>query len=371
MNTNEFLGKLKKDEINEDLIEKIKRDAYPLVMWGMGDVGSAVLEYLKINNISVSAIWVDEQYLNKNLSTTQGYQIDTLEQLCKEYKEFSVILGHSHYELGQDLCKKYSFIKNVYYVSSVHYAQYNLVNFADIECEKDRFINLCNNLEDNKSVLNLIAYLNTKMTGNVEHIFDVYESEMSFFDNDVFKVSEDEVFLDVGAYDGDTIRAFLDKTNGLYKKIIAIEPDTNSYIRLSEFVAKNRMKNVLLSKMGLWNSRVDLEFETGNEQLSGLVSENDSYDSAHKIIIYAERADRIFDEPISFIKINYFSGVKEAIEGCEEIIKINHPKMAIDVGFNIYNILLLFEYIESLKLDYKFYLRFNRAMSSTFTLYVV
>ena len=45
--------------------------------------------------------------------------------------------------------------------------------------------------------------------------------------------------------------------------------------------------------------------------------------------------------------------------------------MAIDVGFDVYNVILFFEYVNSMNLNYKIYLRFNRAMSSTFTLYMV
>ena len=59
------------------------------------------------------------------------------------------------------------------------------------------------------------------------------------------------------------------------------------------------------------------------------------------------------------------------MEGCEGILRGNHPKLAIDVGFDIYNVLKLTEYLASLEEGYKFYLRFNRAMSSTFTLYAV
>jgi len=369
MNKCEFLECLNtNDDVNVDVIQQLKNEKLPLVMWGIGDVGVAVFEYLNSKGIGIDSIWVDDVQKQKYY---QDIAILSLLDITNKYENFNVVLGHSHYELGKELCIKYPQIRNVYYMFSIHYGQYELVNYKDIECIADRYVTLANKLEDTKSVNNLLAYLNTKMTGNNKYIFDVYESEMSFFKNDIYEVTDSEYLLDIGAYDGDTIREFLSKTPGKgYKKIIALEPDDDSFLKLNKYVAQNRMPNVVTSMLGAWNERRDLEFDTGNEQLSSVVDSVEN-NAQNIMTIYADRIDNLFFEPISLIKINYFKGVLEAIQGCEQIIRNYHPKMAIDVGFDIYNVLLLFEYISSLNLGYKFYLRFNRAMSSTFTLYMV
>lgn len=261
-------------------------------------------------------------------------------------------------------------VNKVFYAFSVSYKQYDKVPYEEIEQNADRYVRLCNELADEQSVKNLLAYLNTKMTGDVKYIFDVYEKKMNFYNNDIFRVTQDEVLVDIGAYDGDTIKLFLSETDGKYKKIIALEPDDKSFLELNDYIAKNRMRNCLTSKMGAWNCTADLKFESGNEQLSS-VAVGDSKPEAHFITIYADRIDKIFDEPVTCIKINYLDGVLEAIEGCEDLIKKYLPKLVIDVGFEIYNVLKLYEYISSLNLNYKFYLRFNRAMTSPFTLYAV
>ena len=370
MNKQEFLKRLNtNDDAKMDVIKELKGEKLPLVMWGIGDVGAAVFEYLTSQGISIDSIWVDN--IQNEQNNYNNVEISSLSDITKKYEGFNVVLGHSHYELGKELCTKYPQIKNVYYVFSIHYEQYAPVKYEDIECEADRFVNLIDKLEDNKSVDHLLAYLNTKMTGNSEFIFDVYETEMSFFKNDFYEVTDNEILLDIGAYDGDTIREFLSKTKeGKYSKIIALEPDDESFVRLNKYVAQNRMKNVVTSMLGAWNECTDLKFDTGNEQLSSVVSSSDNA-GQNSMTIYADRLDNLFFEPVTLIKINYFMGVLEAVQGCEEILKNYHPKMAIDVGFDIYNVLLLFEYVNSLNLNYKFYLRFNRAMSSTFTLYMV
>ncbi|MDD6798641.1 MAG: hypothetical protein PUE71_10180 [Clostridia bacterium] len=349
------------------MVTLLKKETLPLVMWGCGDVADAVFEYLNNNGVAVSGVWVDGDAGRKNYN---GIEIDDRKAILEKFEKFNVILGHSHYDKGELVKNEISRINKVFYAFSIHYGQYDKVPYADIEAQADRFVNLCNDAADEQSVKNLLAYLNTKMTGDVRYIFDVYKKKMSFYSNDVFRVTGSEVFVDIGAYNGDTIRQFLEETGGKYKKIIALEPDNKSFLELNDYVAGNRMTNVITSKMGAWNTTTDLKFKTGNEQISSVCIDGNESDE-NVITIYADRIDRIFDEPVSYIKINYYEGVLEAIEGCENIIRKYQPKLGIDVGFDIYNVLKLYEYIKSLDIGYKFYLRFNRAMSSTFTLYAV
>lgn len=367
MNKAQFLEALFKDNIVEDMIMLLKKETLPLVIWGCGDVADAVFEYLKNNGVNVSGVWVDGDVGWKEYN---GIAIDNRKTILEKFDRFNVILGHSQYDKGERLKDETAQINKVFYAFSIHYGQYEKVPYAEIEAQADRFVNLCNDAADEQSVKNLLAYLNTKMTGDVKYIFDVYEKKMSFYNNDVFRVTDNEVFLDIGAYNGDTIKQFLEETHGKYNKIIALEPDDKSFLELNYYVARSRMTNVITSKMGAWNKTTDLKFKTGDEQISSVYMDDREADE-NVITIYADRIDRIFDEPVSYIKINYYKGVLEAIEGCENIIIKNKPKLAIDVGFDIYNVLKLYEYIKSLDMEYKFYLRFNRAMSSTFTLYAV
>lgn len=300
-----------------------------------------------------------------------GLPIYDRKSVTEKFDSFNVILGHSRYELGEHIKEQIPNINKVFYAFSVSYKQYDKVPYSEIEQNADRFVKLCNDVADEQFVKNLLAYLNTKMTGDVSYIFDVYEKQMNFYNNDVFKVTQEEVLYDIGAYDGDTIRLFLEETDGKYKKIIALEPDDKSFLELNDYVAKNRMPDVITSKMGAWNCTADLKFESGNEQLSSVSVDGESSKPENFITIYAERIDKIFDEPATCIKINYLDGVFEAIEGCEGIIRKYLPKLVMDVGFEIYNVLKLYEYIKGLDLGYKFYLRFNRAMTSPFTLYAV
>ncbi len=372
MDKETFLRKLETNNIKKDIIILLRNASLPLVMWGCGQVAEDVSIYLSSNGIKIDAVLLDEKYFSAQTpSEFRGIPIMNRRQIANKYDNFNLIIGHEHYESGNDIKKQMQQINEVFYIPSLNYGQYKNVSAKCVIDEADRYVNLCNNLKDQLSVSNLSAYLNTKITGDVNYIIDAFKEPMTFFDNDVFKVSDEEVYMDIGAYDGDTIKLFLATSQNKYKKIIAIEPDEANYNNLEKFIKENSYKNVELSKIGAWNKKEDLKFYTGSGQISSVsIDKINHTDSDDKVIIHADCMDNIFgQEKVSIIKINYFDGVLEALQGCRQIIVNNHPKLVVTVGFDIYNILKVSEYIMGLNQNYNMFLRFNSAMTSRFVLY--
>ena len=57
-----------------------------------------------------------------------------------------------------------------------------------------------------------------------------------YFPPDLFKLNEREVFVDCGAFNGDTVQSFIQQSKGKFKKLLAFEPDLVNYKRLNELV---------------------------------------------------------------------------------------------------------------------------------------
>lgn len=53
-----------------------------------------------------------------------------------------------------------------------------------------------------------------------------------YFPPDIFLLREDEYFIDCGAFDGDTVRSFLEQTRGRFNRIVAFEPDPSNFSEL-------------------------------------------------------------------------------------------------------------------------------------------
>jgi FkbM family methyltransferase len=57
-----------------------------------------------------------------------------------------------------------------------------------------------------------------------------------YFPDDLFDLSSNEFFLDCGAFDGDTIREFLQHQGSSFNKIVAFEPDPQNFEKLQRYI---------------------------------------------------------------------------------------------------------------------------------------
>lgn len=363
----DLLKKLESLEVKEELAEQLKYEELPLVMWGSGQVAVEVNNYLKMNDISLADVFVDDEYYSADMML-EGKHVLTYSELTKKYAKVNVILGSSNYEKIAMLEKR-DIVNKVFYLFSVTYGIYDKTPLSLIHDNIDEFELVYQMLEDEISRGNYMAFLKTRLSGNNKYILDVYENECTFFHNDIFCIGEEEVFLDVGAYDGDTIRLFLKENNGKYKHIYALEPDDINRNKLEEYVESMRLQDVIITEKGAWNETKTLCFSSNEAQLSCVSLDEDSLSSSPSIMV--EPLDTLFEysDKITMLKINYLEGVEEALLGAEHILRVHEPKIAITVGFDCRNIRSIPILIKKINPNYKLYLRYNRAMVSALTLY--
>lgn len=359
-------------DLQEDnVIEKLQKETLPLVMWGAGSSAPEVSYYLKSKGILISDVFVDDEYYKEG-TLFEGVPVLSYTMLKEKYKRVNVIFGNSNYE-KKELLKKKECIHHVYCLFSTSYNVFEKTPLSEIEQNIDEFQMVYDILEDDKSRMNLLAFLKTRISGNNQYIIDVFDQEMTFFRNDIFVIDADEVFLDVGAFDGDTIRLFLKENKGRYKKIYAVEPDYDNSKRLKQYIENSKIKEIEISSKGAWNSRGIQYFKSSQEQVSSMVIDRKKENEAGVSGIEVVPLDEMFhySEAVTLLKINYFEGVKEAVEGAKKILQKQEPKLAITVGFDCRNIRYIPTLVRAINPKYKLYLRYNRGMVSGLTLYGV
>lgn len=59
----------------------------------------------------------------------------------------------------------------------------------------------------------------------------------------LLSLGENETYVDLGAYNGDTVDEFLHYTNGKYKFITALEPNAKNYSKLQEHCSEMKILN--------------------------------------------------------------------------------------------------------------------------------
>jgi FkbM family methyltransferase len=171
-----------------------------------------------------------------------------------------------------------------------------------------------------------------------------------YFDPAVVELAEDECYVDIGAYDGDTIRHFMKITNNRFERIDAFELDHFNYRKLVESVKASGHENFIRAfNLGVWDHECDLNFSTGKSQ--SRVGTGDQ-------VAHAVALDRILsDQRITFIKMDIEGAEPNALKGAERVIRANQPKLAICVYHHISHLWEIPLYIHGLLPDHRLYLR--------------
>ena len=218
--------------------------------------------------------------------------------------------------------------------------------FRDNQQRIDR---ICDWLSDEESKHTFVKAIRFRCSLRKRDLPKYYREDKQYFDR-VVTLSEQEVFVDCGAYIGDTADRFLAQTNRKYKRIVCFEPDAQNYRILKQ---KNVPRLVAILS-GVWNADTELCFESDNATASK-ISESEA-SSAKKVRV--SRIDSIPEcKDATFIKMDIEGAELFALEGARETVLRNRPKLAICIYHSDEDMLRIAEYIHSLNPDYKLYVR--------------
>lgn len=207
--------------------------------------------------------------------------------------------------------------------------------------------------EDEESRATYISQLKWRMLENFDKL-PARNSEKQYFPNFI-KLTNNEVFVDCGAYNGDTIKDILTATKANFRFIHSFEPDPLNFNKLSEFVDSLSFKDRIV----LYPKAVGARFETLNFSAEGTASS--ILDKKGTIKVESVPLDEILDNCIpTFIKMDIEGAEIDALKGSKRIIQKTSPVLAICVYHrqnHLWRIPLL---ISSLSKKYHFFLRAHK-----------
>ncbi|MBF0440429.1 MAG: FkbM family methyltransferase [Oligoflexales bacterium] len=215
---------------------------------------------------------------------------------------------------------------------------------------KTRISELLEILEDESSKITLREYLKDIFSLSFSR-FSSLNTKEQYFPDDLIHLREKEVFVDVGAYDGDTIHQFLKKENGgKYAEIHAFEVDPDNFLRLKKNT--RGLARLYLHNVGLFDRHT---ISSINKNNSG--SEIVEGAKCGESIELVRMDDILPDTKATFIKMDIEGAEKEALAGAETLIKKHAPTLAICVYHKAEDIWEIPLYLKRLVPEYRIYLR--------------
>lgn len=216
----------------------------------------------------------------------------------------------------------------------------------EFDLNKDKFQKVYTLLNDQLSKKHFLNLMNFRYSYNIKYLEDFSNLEDKQYFEDFLPHDKNEVFLDIGGYDGFTSEEFIKKFP-FYESIHIFEPELKNLD-----LAKKRLSNynnINFHNFGLSNKKATLQFNTSGS--ASKISEDGD------IVIEVDRLDDIINEKVTFIKMDIEGAELDAIDGALETIKNYHPKMAISVYHRPSDFWKILEKIFSIRNDYEVYLR--------------
>lgn len=208
-------------------------------------------------------------------------------------------------------------------------------------------------LEDYRSKYVFLTVLNYWLTFSNEMIFKVKERcYKSYFDMDLISCDEQEVMVDMGAFQGDTIEEYME-TYGeeCFSKIYAYEIVEENVKVLEEKFEEN--EKIIIRPVGV--SKENGSMYLNNNGAIDAQSLAESGDKKVEIVTL----DSDITEKITLLKADIEGAEKDAIIGAQNHIRNDRPKLALSIYHSNADLIDIFELIEEIQPGYHFYLRYN------------
>lgn len=235
------------------------------------------------------------------------------------------------------------------------------IDYSFIEENEDKLEEIYSSLSDDKSRLSLLAFINQKISKDNKYLKYVYENNQ-YFSEDIIELGNNEVFVDCGAYQGDTAREFIRQTennNVSYKKIISFEPDPYNY-------------RILKGKG--FNNHECINLGTSDHEDIIRFTENGScscFDPNGDIKVGINKIDNVIEEDVTFIKMDVEGMELASLKGAEQTIKRCKPKLAICIYHKSEDLWEIHNYLKSIVPEYRFYIRAHEPFSLELVLYAI
>ena len=333
--------------MESDLWEYLKSTDKPIVFYGMGNGADKIYNVLKSLGKEPSAVFATDGFVRKK--QVYGLTLSSLSEVENKFDDMIVLLcfGSSREEV----------IENVKRISSRHelYAP-DVPVYGDTLFTKDfylknksRFDFVYERLEDGVSKKTFCDIINAKISGKTEYLFDC-ETDKDEPYRTFLKLNDSEIFVDLGAYRGDTVSEFLSRVSD-YKAIYAAEPDTKTFLKLEN--ALKGLKNVNLINACISD-------KCGKEPFCMNASRGSS-NKENATLCDSVTLDSITDRA-TFIKMDVEGAEAKAISGAKNLIYNCKPKMLISCYHKSEDLFLLPEKVLSIRNDYKIYMRHQRSL---------
>lgn len=265
-----------KEEKYIDLVKEKLSKFENICIFPMGIAGIGIYDKLKHWGINAN-IFCDNN-IEKIGQQYKGIPCISLDQLIKMKDNTIIIIETIYYKEIYNQLLNLGFINLERLLPSIFDIE-NYLERNDLNEIGNKVLELMDILEDEESKKVVCKIMESWFLNEYEYgFFDDIYLKNQYFIKEIIKLSEEEIFVDVGAFTGDTIETFIKNANYKFNKIIAFELNKNVYIELEKNIAKYEKEirdKIVAYELGLSDEEKDVFYYDGDSGSS--ISDNGDF----------------------------------------------------------------------------------------------
>ena len=323
----------------------LKKTKLPIFIYGMGDGALKILSIFNQYKIPYSGFFASDEFVRGHCF--EGHKVHKLSEIESEVDEFVIVLA---FACGYDslIQKIKELSKNhILIAPDVPVIGNGLFTKEFLSDNFDKIEKVYNMLADEKSKEVFTQTIAYKITGRIDYLTSISTPPSEAYEH-IIKPGNDEIFVDVGAYNGDTVAEFITNVSNKYNKIYAIEPDARNFKKLIK--STEGIDNIEIYNCAGWSEDTSLIFSKNSGRQSMIAKQG--------VEIQARSVDSILcSSKATFIKYDVEGAEREALSGTDVTIKKYKPKLKIALyhrNEDIFEIPLL---IKEMNSEYKLFIR--------------
>lgn len=333
----------------------------PVVLFGAGGGCAPAIQMFRARGIKILAI--ADNNSSRWGERVEGVEIASLGEILRRYENFRIFVSapNNAHEIipelrERDTGKEIIFFDSPDRLNREEYKSYLRDNASSLE-------ELYEGLGDEFSKETMVGVLKGWVSGDFRFFEKVHVDDQYFVD-DIIQFGAEEVFLDIGAFDGDTVAGFRHTVGDVFRGIIAIEPNPDCFEALSS-LSRSDDRISFIGK-GIYSRAGRFSFSSNGvgktSQFSLIPSDSG---------VEVDTVDSLVEGPITFLKMDIEGLELDALRGARRTIERFRPKLAICVYHKHDDLLKISRFIQALGLGYRFYLRHHTFYCGETVLYAV
>lgn len=328
--------------------ERLKAEKRPIFIYGMGDGAMKIMTVFRQYGIAVAGIFASDEFVRGH--SFAGYRVHKLSEVEEMVDDFVIVLAFAagYPELVEYI--RYLSKKHTLYVPDVPVIGTGLFTYDYCMEHLQELNTVYRSLADDESRRVFLNVIQFKISGNI-HYLDAVTEETDNIYRQILKPTRNETFVDLGAYNGDTIRELLSYTGGTYYAVHAVEPDRKNFKKLHNYIDENGLKRISAYQCAAWCTDTELPFSAKSGRQSVLAPDG--------AMMPARSVDSILhgQQPASILKMDVEGFEREALWGASRTITRHAPKLIVAMYHRNEDIFELPLLVKKLNPKYKLYIR--------------